>query len=108
MNKENHMQNYVNSSMAGAMAGAAMNVAIGQPPPTSALADIISVLNQCHQTVSDLHGIADRACGIRGEESGNKPVPMPVANGLLDEALDAVTGLNQRLNGLAARFSRVA
>lgn len=76
------------------------------PPTISALDEIRSKLALCHETVSGLHGIADRACGIRGEQKEGAPSPVP--NGLLDDVLDMVSALNMRLNTAAARLSRVA
>ncbi len=75
-------------------------------PSVTALDEILSKIKQCHQTATDIHEIADRACGIRGEAGAAKPAPVP--SGLLDEILDSISALNERLNGAYQRLARVA
>lgn len=71
------------------------------------LVEIIDRISSMDNTMSDLHGIADRACGIRGEQH-NKPAPASVPNGMLDQALDSLGALEERMNALCARMSRIA
>lgn len=79
---------------------------LGAAAQTSALNEIRDRLAACHDSLSAIHGIADRACGIRGEQTPATPTPVP--NGLLDEILEMVSSLNARLNAATSRLSRIA
>lgn len=83
-----------------------MPVYSSAPAPISALAEIEQCLAECHAILNDIHGMADRAVGVRGDETGSKPTPVP--NGLLDQVLDSAISARTRLGAARERLCRIA
>jgi hypothetical protein len=86
-----------------------VQAASNAPLPSSSLDGIRRRIDQIANSVADLHGIADRACGptaIAGDP--NKAGPQFVPNGMLDEIDKALDSLVNLSNTAVARLSRIA
>lgn len=70
------------------------------------LAVMLEALAEMHRVVSELHGIADRACGMNLEDG--KAGPTPVPNGKIGEVAQEMHLLRERLYSLNARLGRIA
>jgi hypothetical protein len=70
------------------------------------LAVMLVALAEMHRVVSELHGMADRACGMNGED--RKAGPTPVPDGKIGEVAQEMHLLRERLYSLNARLGRIA
>jgi hypothetical protein len=75
------------------------------PPPSHLLDSVIDRLGVIHKITTELHELADRLVGIRGEESTNAPAPVP--NGLIEQIAESVDGIERRLLALHERLARI-
>lgn len=87
----------------------AMSKSQYQPADAAVQSDLgqsLTTLDLIHKTVTDLHSVADRACGMTGEIAGLSPTPAPA--GMLGEVNESLHSLNSRLQALYSRISRIA
>lgn len=76
------------------------------PPPVLALQSILHRIQEIRNSLVDLHGIADRACGDRGPAGQTALTAAP--NGMIDEIDHALNDLAQLSSEAVARLSRIA
>lgn len=98
------MSNY--GMQSAAKSGIQTANASASSPHQPALNVMIEALHEMHKVVSELHGIADRACGISCEEGVMPQAPIPV--GMIGEVAASMDSLRSRLYVLNSRFSNIA
>lgn len=76
-------------------------------PDTSALQGIRRRIAEAEANVCDIHGIADRACGVSNAVE-SKTAPQAVPNGMLEEIENALDNLVSLSIAAASRLSRIA
>lgn len=90
-------QNVSDQYVAGPSAGC-----VKPPPLLDTIKDRLAML---HKTTTELHDFADRIVGIREAVGPQKISVAPC--GLLEEICESAGSLQDRLNGLYERLSRV-